>query len=991
MGEASRTALSPEGWHRALELFHAALERPPAERAELLDREGAGAPELRREVESLLQAYAEDPGFLEGAAAHLPEGLALPEAESVEARQVGPYRLLRRIGEGGMGAVYLAERADEQFRKQVAVKLVKPGMDSDELLRRFQAERQILASLDHPNIARLLDGGRTEEGRPYLVMEYVAGGVPLDEYCRRRKLSVAERLGLFRTVCAAVQSAHQSLVVHRDLKPSNIQISADGRVKLLDFGIAKLLDPEASEAAALRTRTGALLMTPEYASPEQVLGQPITTASDVYSLGVLLYELLSGHLPYRLRSRSFEEVVRSIVEEEPERPSTAARRPTEPRGQAEQRAGAPDTEAAAQGIAAERLARELRGDLDNIVLMALRKDPRERYASAEALSEDLLRFVEHRPVLARKETVGYVLRKFVRRHRMGVAAAAVAAASLLVGLAGTVWQAELARQERDRARLEAWKAEQVSSLIVGLFESSDPTKQMGTASLPVRTVLERGEKQVLEKLDGQPDVQATMLHVLGRVYHNLGAYDRAQELFESALEKRRALHRGEHAEVAETLHELSRALFRRSKFEEAERTALEALAMRRQLYGEEHQLVAQSLVLLGNALASRDPDSGEPERLYRQALAIQTRQLGEENLETAKTANDLAILLNSRGRYDESEALYRRVLAIVGKLQGKDHLDFAGVADNFAVLLVERGDYDEAAKLRQNVLEVKRKWLGDEHPAVATSLMNLGVLSHFRGDHDGALPYLTKALELWRKAFGPEHGNVALSLNNLGMVLAAKGDLAESEALLGEALAIRLKLYGENHPVVAHQKLNLATTLNLQGRFEEAERLLRAALEVWQEGEDQAHLLVGRCRGELGRALFGQGRLGEAEQALEQAVGLLRKLFPQGHPDLASVLLTLGELLLERGSVEQAEAAAREALQIRKTKLAPQHWQIAQARSLLGACLAAGSRREEGRALLHESCAELCARRGTQHFSSRTACRRLVELERRNAAPAGAP
>src|SRR5688500_3990721 len=433
-------------------------------------------------------------------------------------RRIGPYRILRELGQGGMGVVYLAARADEQFRKRVALKVIRSGGASEEVVRHFKRERQILAGLDHPNIARLLDGGTTDDGLPYFVMEYIEGE-PLLEYCDSRKLPVAERLKLFQAICSAVQYAHRNLVVHRDIKPGDILVAEDGSPKLLDFGIAKLLNPELAGEALIAT---AMSMTPTYASPEQARGERITTATDVYSLGVVLYELLTGHLPYRLLSRQPLEILKAISEQEPEKASTAIER------------------------AENKLQRRLRGDLDNILMLALRKEPPRRYASVEAFSDDIRRYLEGLPVKARQPTAAYRTGKFLRRHVAGVAASAVFvglligfAAAMAVQSARVTRERDLAEQERAAAQQERETAQRVSAFLVDLFRVSDPSRSRGE-TITAREVLDRGTTKIATELKDEPEVRATLMSTMGTVYSNLGLYDKALSLLEEALQTRKA-------------------------------------------------------------------------------------------------------------------------------------------------------------------------------------------------------------------------------------------------------------------------------------------------------------------------------------------------------------------------------------------------------------------------------------------------------------------
>ena len=480
-----------EHWRRVKEIFDAAADLGPSERGALLDKSCDDDTALRREVESLLHSDASADGFIESPVAEVPRDMIDRDGEEKFAigRQFGAYKILREIGRGGLGSVYLAARADEQYEKQVAIKLVRRGLDTEDILRRFRNERQILAQLDHPNIARLIDGGTTDQGLPYFVMEYVEGETIL-AYCDARNLATAERLKLFRKVCAAVTYAHQNLVIHRDLKPSNILVGSDGEPKLLDFGIAKVLSAETNESFTL-TMPALRVMTPEYSSPEQINGGNITTTSDVYSLGVLLFELLTGEQPYCLKSRTPDAIAHAVTAQEPTPPSTAISR---------------DQKSQVRNL------KSLRGDLDNIVLMAMRKEPARRYASVAQLSEDIRRHLEGLPVIARKDTVGYRTVKFVRRNKIGVVAAALILCALIAGIVSTAWQARravmqarIAAEQRDRAEKQAAKAGRVTTFLQNVLGFSDPSwassnpnrKRDATISEALIEAQHRAEKELL--------------------------------------------------------------------------------------------------------------------------------------------------------------------------------------------------------------------------------------------------------------------------------------------------------------------------------------------------------------------------------------------------------------------------------------------------------------------------------------------------------------
>ena len=495
-----------ERWARVKELFEAAADLDPKERMALLEKECGGDEALRDEIESLIQSDQQTDAFIERPAFEIPRDLFPDNVEEpFVGRQFGAYQVIREIGRGGLGAVYLAARSDDEYRKQVAIKLVRRGLDTEDILRRFRNERQILAQLDHPNIARFIDGGTTDNGLPYFVMEYVKGE-PINAYCDAHALPTTERLNLFRKVCAAVTYAHQNLVIHRDLKPSNILVTPEGEPKLLDFGIAKLLGP--GDELFTQTMPALRVMTPEYASPEQVQGEKITTASDVYSLGVLLYELLTGQRPHRLKTPAPEEMARAVTEQEPERLSTALLH--------DSRFTSHD-------------ARSLRGDLDNIVLMAMRKEPARRYSSVGQFSEDIRLHLEALPVIARKDTVAYRASKFVSRHQIGVAAAALVLLSLIGGGVATLIEVRTAR------RAEA-KAEAISGFLQKTLQASDPTVNL-VGQPTVKDLLDDASKRLAtSELSDQPEVRAELQRIIGATYLSLGQYDPAQQNLSDAIQ-----------------------------------------------------------------------------------------------------------------------------------------------------------------------------------------------------------------------------------------------------------------------------------------------------------------------------------------------------------------------------------------------------------------------------------------------------------------------
>ncbi len=934
------------------------LDRPIAERALFLDTACDSDAGLRREVDLLLDAHADAGSFLEH-----PAPLAACETGAAPVDgNLGPYRVLHEIGRGGMGVVYLAERADGTFRKRVAIKLVKLGLGSgsEEVVRRFHAERQILANLEHPNIARLLDGGSTEDGAPFLVVEHVEGE-PIDRYCDSHRLSIDNRLRLFREVCSAVHFAHQNLIVHRDLKPSNILVTTDGEVKLLDFGIAKPFGPQGSSQSGELTHLGSRPMSPDYTSPEQVRGGPITTATDVYALGLLLHELLTGHRAYRLASydaRMLEEVVCQRI---PERPSVAALREESFEGADGTPVRlSPEEVARARKTDPKRLTRRLSGDLDTIVRMALRKEPERRYASVEQLSEDLQRHLVGLPVIARSDTLWYRGSKFVRRHRWGAAVAA-ALTLLVTAFAGAMAvQQQRVAHERDRAEQNAARAERNAGLmarerdkarrtqdfLVELFEVSDPSEARGNA-VTARELLDRGARRIESELRDEPAAQADMMIAIGKVYRSLGLYETARPLLEKALEVRRQTAGEETLGVAESLAELALLLWFQDDYEPAEPLYRKALALRRRLRGDEHPEVATSLDSLAQLLHAQGRyDEAEP--LFREALAMRRRLLGAEHLDLTTSLNNLARLLQDRGETKAAEAMFREALAMLRRLHGDNHPDVATLLDNLARLLQEKGDLAAAELLAREALALRRHLLGDRHHYVALSLNNLAWILQAQGDHAAAEPLLQEALVTLRGLFGDQHLEVANNLNSLAYLFWTRGDLGTAESLLRKTLTIRRELLGDEHPYVATSRSDLGLLLLVRGEHTAAGPLLSEALAGFRKSFGDEHLMVG------------------------------------------IVLTNLGKLHRARGGYEEAASHARQALIILEQHLPPNHWRTAVARSVLGASLVGQGRFAKAEPLLVESYPLIRDAKGEQTFYTQDIVNDLVDLYQRWDQPAKA-
>jgi serine/threonine-protein kinase len=824
--------LNPERWQRVDALFQTALASLPEERPALLAEVCASDEALRREVESLLASYGEAGDFIETPAFDAGIKLFAPERDDqMTGRLVGPYRVLREIGRGGMGAVYLALRDDEQYRKHVAVKLIKRGMDSDFIVRRFRNERQILANLDHPNVAKLLDGGVTEDGRPYFVMEYVEGR-PVNEYCDAQKLPVEARLELFRQVCSAVHYAHQNLVIHRDIKPSNILVTAEGRPVLLDFGVAKLLGPELSLQTQEHTATVLRLMTPEYASPEQVRGAAITTTSDVYSLGVLLYELLSGQRPYRLKSRSPDEIARAICDEEPERPSDALgkeafRVPTLV-GSFLRRKN-PATVGALNALNPK----SLRGDLDNIVLMAMRKEPERRYSSVAQFSEDIRRYLEGLPVIARKDTLVYRGGKFVKRHKAGVTVAAIIALILVGGVGGIVWQARaaaraarVAAEERDRERVEAAKAERINAFLQDIFSYAVPGPGRGKSTdVKVVDALDEAGRRIETELNDEPEVKAELHQTIAHTYNALRLFDEAEHHAQAALKLKREIYGEQSFEVGQQLAYVGGVFLVKGDYATASSYYEKALTILRALPQSDDVLLANLLreYAAAQRLSGNVQDSVP---LYREALDLFRKHDGDESESVAVVYNDLACVYFDQDEWDEAIVNDERSLAIYRKLPSRSPamVQTLGV---LGAILEEKGEYKRAEALTREALDLRRQALGENHPDVANSLADLGWLAFLQHDYAAAEAEENEALEIYRKHF-PEMNMLGAAgpLENLAKMRLQTGQPRRAEPYLREALDIKTRLLPKGNWMVAADEGLLGECLTMQKRYAEAEPLL---------------------------------------------------------------------------------------------------------------------------------------------------------------------
>lgn len=837
------------GWQRIEAIFEAALAVEPAGREDWLTSACAGETELRREVEALLLADAACSGgdFLQGRISAAVEALVAGVEASRVGQKVGPYRLAGELGRGGMGRVYLAERVDQQYRAEVAIKFVHGAFADPAVVARFRAERQILADLNHPGIARLLDGGAAPDGTPFLVMERIAG-LPVDRYCDERGLGLRARLRLFLQVCRAVEYAHQALVVHRDLKPSNIMVTEAGEPKLLDFGIARLVDPGAEDAETTVLRA----LTPAYASPEQARGARATVATDVYSLGVVLYRLLAGREPFLLRGLSPGEVERVLSEVEPERPSLAARR------------------LADGGQVAPMWAGDLAGDLDTIVLKAMGKTPAERFPSVAALREDLERHLEGRPVLARPASAGYRLGKFARRFRRELAAGVVA---LTAVVALTVWYVTRVAAERDLARREAAKATEVARFLQQLFEVNDPAEARGE-TITARELLDSAAGRVNRDLADQPEIQATMLRVIGSTYASLAISERATPLLRQALARERALHPAPHPDISAAAIALGTALQDLGEVDSAGPLLAQAYADQRLLFGPVSAEAAEAAGHLGD-LRETVGDYAAAESLRTEALRVerQVRPPGDPAIIHAVV--ELGGLLRRLQRREEAEPLLREGLAALRARYGEENLGVSATERNLGALLRDRGAYAEAESLYRLSLATRRKLLGEDHPEYANTLNSYALLLQQEGDTAGTVVTFAEFIRLIERAYPRPHPSLAAGYNNQGFALFEVGRYEEAATSFRKAIAVQQQVLRPGHANRSHPLVGLGLVRLRQERFAEAEGYLRQALVIREGALPAGHRDIGEGYSDLGAALLGERRFAAAESALARGQEIL--------------------------------------------------------------------------------------------------------------------
>ena len=827
----------------------------PQEREEYVADACGNDSVVRQRVDTLLRAHFDAGNFLGGDAQDSGTNCDRPITEQ-PGDTIGPYKLLQQIGEGGMGVVYMAEQT-EPVERRVALKVIKPGMDTRKVIARFEAERQALAMMDHPNVAKVHDAGTTDTGRRYFVMELVKG-VSITQYCDQHQLSPRERLELFVQVCQAVQHAHQKGIIHRDIKPSNVLVAQyDNKPvpKIIDFGVAKAIEQRLTEKTVF-TEFGQVVGTVEYMSPEQAqLNQlDIDTRTDIYSLGVLLYELLTGDTPFdkeRLRSAAFDEMLRIIREEEPPRPSmrlsTSASLPSV---------------AANRHVEPQKLSTLVRGELDWLVMKAMEKDRNRRYETASKFAEDVEHYLKDEAVVACPPSVGYRFRKFARRNKAVIATSAAIAVALFLGIAGTTWQAIRATHERDRALTaeskaaeEAGRADMEAAIakavndflqndLLGMAsaDSQAEAELSPDPNITLRTLLDRAAERIENRFSEQPLVEAAIRHAIGTAYASIGDYRKAEAHHQRAIELRRESAGAEAPDTLSSMNDLASAYWRQGRY-------------------------------------------GEAEKLYQKALEIQLRVLGQEDPQTLRTMNSLAIVYDDQARDEEAEELYAKSLEIQRRVLGEEHPDTLKSVSNLASLYSWLGRLEEAESLNMETLEIQRRVLGEEHPGTLASMHNLGAVYLRQGRYAEAESLFELGLEFQRRTLGEKHPQTLLSMHSLAIVYIELGRYQKAETLHSETLEIRRHTLGAEHPHTLASMSGLAGLYSDQGRYDEAEALHRQTLEARRHTLGEEHDRTLASMNNLALVFSRRGDYDEAEKLYRQTLELQERLLGNSHPD----------------------------------------------------------------------------------------------------------
>ena len=900
--------------------------------------------------------------------------------------QIGRYKLLQKLGEGGCGTVFMAEQ-EEPVRRRVALKVIKLGMDTKEVIARFEAERQALAMMDHSNIAKVLDAGATETGRPFFVMELVRG-IKITDYCDQHHLTTSERLKLFSQVCHAIQHAHQKGIIHRDIKPSNILVTVNDGVavpKVIDFGIAKATLGRLTDRTVF-TAFEQFIGTPAYMSPEQaeMTSLDIDTRSDIYSLGVLLYELLTGHTPFEakaLMQAGLDEMRRHIREVEPPRPS--ARLSTLEKATL-------STAAERRHTDAPKLINLIRGDLDWIVMRCLDKDRTRRYETATSLAQDLQRHLGHEPIVARPVSAAYRFRKLVRRNRLAFAGAGAIAGVLVLGVVVTTWQAirasraeGSAKREAERANSEAAIAQAVNDfLVTDLLRQADSREQANDKVAPnpdlkVREALDRAGEKVGARFENQPLTDAAVRSAIGSAYGGVGDYAKAAIHHERALQLRKRILGAEHRDTLMSMNNLASTFLSQGKHTEAAALHVQTLEILKRVLGAEHPGTLTSMNNLAGAYGAQGKHT-EAGALHAQTLEISKRVLGAEHPSTLASMHNLAGAYHSQGKYAEAAALHAQTLEIVKRVLGPEHPDTLRSMSNLASAYRFQGKHAEAAALNAQTLEARKRVLGPEHPDTLTSMSNLGTAYHSQGKYAEAAALHAQVWEISKRILGPEHPDTLRSMNNLANAYHSQGKFAEAAALYTQTLEIQKRVLGAEHPGTLTSMSNLASAYHSQGKYAEAAALYAQTLEIQKRVLGPEHPGTLTSMSNLASAYHSQGKYAEAAALHAQTLEIVKRVRGAEHPDTLRSMNNLAGAYQGVGRLAEAVPLFEETLRLRKAKLGPDH-----ANTLTSMSNLAGAYRRVGRLaevvpLFEETLRLMKAKLGPDHATTIVAMSNLA-------------
>ena len=894
------------------ELYEMVLALKAEDRTQFLNQHCNNDSELREQLESLL-AFDEVP-----TSNILRPLFTMPGPTSMIGERVGSYKIVQEIGEGGMGKVFLGEH--EALESKDAIKISRLGrLSTPAQLQRFYAERKVLAHLNHPNIAHIREAGVTEEGLPYFAMEYVEGK-PIDAYADEHRLEINERLSLFIDACSAVQHAHNNFIVHRDIKPSNIYVNKAGQVKLLDFGIAEVLEEKETGPAKTGAGDHEVFLTPEYASPEQVQGAPVSSASDVYSLGVVLYELLAGRRPVWLKSGDPATKHGDTIE----RPSVVITKPTTRRlRDGGTQTISPDELARQRRVGTQELKKKLSGDLDAIVMKALQQEPSQRYRSPDGLIDDIQKYLDGYPVSAHSDEPSYRVKKFIHRNRVGVAAAALAVLALLIGSALALWQARVASNERDIALLEATKADRVSSFLIELFDQSDPALAQGD-SLLVQDFLKRGTEKINDELMDQPAIRSELLHVLGRIHQSMGDFDQVVSLLEEDKRIQEEEIQRDDERYFSSLDMLGFAKFKLGQSEEAEEILVNAIDLAASPGSEQQRERGKLLETYSNLLM----ESGEYEladSLIRESIMISEQQDGRVNKDLAARLSTHANILFQRTQLEEAESAIRESIGIKRQLFGDDHSGLPTSYFTLGNVLTSLGQFMAADTAYQKSQELQVRIYGDDHPDLASIYTAMGNLHTLMNQYDKAEAYQLKSLSMTEKHLGKNNSTYIITLFNLGGLKTYQGDFVDSEAYIKDAITLAKDTYGDNYFGIPKMNTQLATLLRFQGKYDEAEAALREAISLQEQsaGTENHDYVLYVIR--LANVLREKGQLDEAEDLYKQMIPVQEQYMGAGNPRLHEAPMHYGLLLQAKGELEEATRHFREAFNVVNGKLPAGH------------------------------------------------------------------